>query len=87
MIEIDIKIDPILDYENFLRKTKKQHENLSGKGVTDNKTIMKIIKLYFCVKTSHFNPITLMENDSILTDDQNIAKTMNSFFINIIKDF
>ena len=48
---------------------------------------MKIIKLYFCDKTSHFNPVTLMENDSILTDDQDIAKTMNSFFINIIKDF
>ena len=27
-----------------------------------------------------------MENDSILTDDKDIAKTMNNFFINITKN-
>ena len=27
-----------------------------------------------------------MENDSVLTDDKNIAKTMNNFFTNITKN-
>ena len=30
--------------------------------------------------------MTLLENDSILTNDKDIAKTMNNIFINIIKN-
>ena len=30
--------------------------------------------------------MTFLENDSILTDDKDIAKTINNFFINITKN-
>ena len=45
------------------------------------------IKPYFSDKgSSNSRRITLLENDSILTDDKDIAKTMNNFFINFTKN-
>ena len=65
--------------ENLLTKTKKQlYENLSVKNVTDNRSLWKTVKPYF-------NQISLIKNDSILTENKDIAKTMNNFFINITK--
>ena len=65
---------------NLLRKTKKQHyENLSVKNVMNNKTFLKTVKPYFSGKGSNSKRITLLENGSVLTDDNDIAKTMNNF--------
>ena len=64
----------------------KQYENLSVKNVMDNQTLWKTIKPYFRDKGSNSRRITLLENDLILPDDKDIAKTMNNFFINIIKN-
>ena len=52
----------------------------------DNQTFQKTVKPYFSDKGSNSRRITLLENDSILTDDKDIAKTMNNFFINITKN-
>ena len=52
----------------------------------DNQTFWKTVKPYFSDKGSNSKRITLLENDSILTDDKDIAKTMNNFFINITKN-
>ena len=72
---------------NLLRKTKKQyHGSLSVKNLMDNQTFWKTIKPYFSDKGSNSRRIILLENDSILTDDKNIAKTMNTFFTNITKN-
>ena len=72
---------------NLLRKTKKQYyKNLNVKNVVDNQTFWKTVKPYFSDKGSNSRRITLLENDSILTDDKDIAKTMNNFFINITKN-
>ena len=72
---------------NLLRKTKKQyHGSVSVKNLMDNQTFWKTIKPYFSDKGSNSRRIILLENDSILTDDKNIAKTMNTFFTNITKN-
>ena len=52
----------------------------------DNQTFQKAVKPYFSDKGSNSRRITLLENDSILTDDKDIAKTMNNFFMNITKN-
>ena len=70
-------------YVNLLRKTKKR--NLSVKNVMENQTFWKTIKPYFSDKAPNSRRISLLENDSILTDGKDIAKTMNNFFINITK--
>ena len=43
-------------------------------------------KPYFSDKGSNSNQVTLLENKPLLTDDKDIAKTMNNFFINITKN-
>ena len=52
----------------------------------DNQTFWKRVKPYFSDNGSNSRRITLLENDSVLTDDKDIAKTMNNFFINITKN-
>ena len=52
----------------------------------DNQTFWKTVKPYFSGKASNSRgKMTLLENDSILTDNKDIAKSMNNFFINITK--
>ena len=73
---------------NLLRKTKKQnYEALSVNNVIDSQTFWKTVKPYFSCKGSNSNGITLLGNaNSIVTDDKDVAKTMNNFFINITKN-
>ena len=52
----------------------------------DNKTFWKTVKLYFSDKGSNSRQITLLDNDTKLTDDKDTAKTMIFFFINITKN-
>ena len=52
----------------------------------DRQTFWKTVKPYFNDKESNSKRITLLENNSILTDDKDIAKIMNNVFINITKD-
>ena len=40
----------------------------------DNQTFWKSVKPYFSDKGSNSRRITLLENESILTDDKNIVK-------------
>ena len=51
----------------------------------DKQTFRKTVIPYLSNKGSNSIGITLSEYDSILTDDKDIAKTMNSSFINITK--
>ena len=44
------------------------------------------VKPYFSDKGSSSRRITLLEDDPILTDDKDLVKTMNNYFINITKN-
>ena len=52
----------------------------------DNQTFCKTVKRYFSDKGSNPRQINLLENDPILTDGKDIAKTMNNFFMIITKN-
>ena len=52
----------------------------------DNQTFRKPVKPYFSDKASNSRQINFLENDSVPTDDKDIAKAMNTFLINIIKN-
>ena len=45
----------------------------------DNQTFWKTVKVYFSDKGSNSRQITLLENDTKLTDDKDTAKTMIFF--------
>ena len=71
---------------SLLRKAKQQYfKNLNLNDVTNNKTFWRSIKPYFNEKGSGSNKIVLSGNESVLTNEKEIANTMNNHFINITK--
>ena len=64
---------------SLLRKTKTQHySNLDEKNVTDNKAFWKTVKPFLSDK------IILIEENEIVSNDENTAKVLNTFFSNIV---
>ena len=51
--------------------------------ITDNKAFWRTRKPYFNEKGSGSDKIVLSGNESVLTNEKEIAKTMNNYFINI----
>ena len=51
--------------------------------ITDNKTFWRTIKPYFNEKGSGLDKIALNGNESVLTNEKEIANTMNNYFISI----
>ena len=71
---------------SLLRKTKQQYfKNLNLNDVTDNKTFWRTIKPYFNEKRSGSDKIVLSVNESVLTNEKEIANTINNYFVNITK--
>ena len=71
---------------SLLRKTKQQYfKNLNLNDVTGNKTFWRTIKPYFNEKGSGLEKIVLSGNESVITNEKEIANTMNNYFINIKK--
>ena len=60
--------------------------NLDTKSITDNKTFWKTVKPFFLAKTLDSDQFTLINNDEIFSDDENITKTFNDFFSNAVKN-
>ena len=70
---------------SLLRKTKKAYySNLNVKDLVDNKNFWKTIKSFFSDKSNKFKNISLLENGNLLTDDFEIAKTINKYFQNLV---
>ena len=57
--------------------------NLDINNVTDNRGFWKIVKLTFSDKVKIRSKLTLAENDKILPQDFEIAKTFKEYIINI----
>ena len=66
---------------NLLRNAKRDYyKNLEIKHVTDNKKFWKTVRPHFSEKHNISRNITLVEDDKILSNDSEVAKTMNDFF-------
>ena len=71
---------------SILRKSKKEYFNrLSMKQVSDNKLFWKSVKSFFNDKGSSFSKITLVEENNIISDEEEIANITNNYFINVTK--
>ena len=60
--------------------------NLNTENITDNKIFLQIVKPVFSDKTLDSDQITLISNDEIFSDEENICKTFNDLFSNVIKN-
>ena len=74
---------------SLLRKTKKDYfENLNEKNITDNKRFWKTIKPFLSKKIYFSERINLTEeeNNSFLTNCEEVTKELNNFFANAVKN-
>ena len=73
----------------LLRKSKKNYfENLNEKIIADNKRFWKAVKP-FLLKNVHLPErinFTEEENNSLLTNWEELAKELNNFFVNAVKN-
>jgi hypothetical protein len=71
---------------SLLRKSKRDYYgNLNEKLVTDNKTFWRTVKPFLSDKIQMKEKITLIEHETILSEDKDIAETLNCFFSNIVR--
>ena len=70
---------------NLLRKAKSDYYgNLNPCSITDNKKFWKAVKPLFSEKIMSSESITIIENDTICTNDSNISQIFSNFFSNVV---
>ena len=69
-----------------LNKIKRSYfSNFNTKRVVDNKNFWKTVKASFSDKSNNVESITLVENDSIVSDDNEVANIFNEYFSNLVE--
>ena len=72
---------------SLIRKIKKDcYNNLDYKKIIDNKSFWKYVKPLFMEKNVRSNKITLVEDNSILENNNKIAETFNNFFTSAVSN-
>ena len=72
-------------YVSLLKKTKKEYfVNFNEKNICHNKTFWKTVKSFLSDKIVSKEQIPLVENNEIISEDSDVAQTLNSFFSNIV---
>ena len=67
------------------KKGKKRiFENLDLRNVTDNKKFWKTIKPFFTDKVMNRDKIILVEDDEIISENEQISESLNNFFADAI---
>ena len=71
----------------LLKRAKKTFYNtLDFKKVCDNKTFWKTIKPNFTEKTIKDQKITLVEKETVISEDSELAEVFNNYFGNVVKN-
>lgn len=70
----------------FRKEKRKYFRNFDIKKVTDNKQFWRAIKPAFSDKCIVNSNITLIEENEIISKDQNVADVFNKFFSNVVSD-
>ena len=69
----------------LLRKTVNEfYINTNEKVVIDNKTLLKTGKTFFSDKTMTQNKITRVDKRTLVTNEEKVAETLNTFFTEIV---
>ena len=72
---------------SLLRKTKKDYyANLNVKDIVDNKQFWRTVKPLFSGKTKSNEKITLVEDETVTTQDEKNAELLNLFFSSAVKN-
>ena len=84
------KTNSVEDKENFkkhknycnrlYKKERKQYYNMNLKNITENNLFWKTVKPFLTDKGTRINNITLIEKGEIISNDVEVADTLNKFF-------
>ena len=70
---------------SLLRETKRDYlANLDTKTMKDNRKFWKTVNPLFSEKSYSKESISLINKDGLITENEDLAKTFNSFFSNIV---
>ena len=64
----------------YKREVKRFYQRLDTKQLIDNKTFWKNVKPLFSDKSVNSHKITLVEGKEIISNDVNVAETLNTYF-------
>ena len=70
----------------MLKKTKKDYHNSLNKKDDSEKTFWKTVKSFLSNKIVSKEQILFVESDEIISEESKIAESLNSFFLNIVKN-
>ena len=69
---------------SLMKKEKKEfYGNLNTSVLTENRTFWKTVKPFLAEKSKKVSKITLIEDNQIISQDKQIAKIFNEYFISI----
>ena len=72
---------------SLLRKVKREYfANLNEKNITDNRKFQQTVKPFLSEKNKSREKITLVKNEEVISDDAEVANTLNNYFSNIVKN-
>ena len=79
------KMSKYKNHKNFCSKLykierKKFYSQLDIKNITDNKLFWKTMKPFLREKCTYVSKISLVYDDNVISDDQELADTFNNFF-------
>ena len=63
-----------------ISKLKPFENKYDFKNITDNELFRKTIKTFFSDKCTYVSKISLVHNDNVISDDQELADPCNKFF-------
>ena len=70
-----------------MRKEKKEYfVKLNEKDITDNWKFWHTVKNFLSDKVKSRETITLVNNENLESNENEVAKTFNDFFLNIVKN-
>ena len=69
----------------YKKERKKYYNSLNINKITDNKQFWKTIKPLLSEKGTMFVHINLVDNENIISEDRDVAETLNNFFENAVK--
>ena len=70
----------------FKKEKRKYYANLDPKLIIDNKQFWKTVKPLFSEKIQDTRNIILIENENIITKNEDVVEIMNDFFANAVSD-
>ena len=70
---------------SLVRKAKKEYfDNLDLRNVTDNKKFWKTVKPFFTDKGMNHDKIILVEDDEIISENEQLSESLNNLFADAI---